>query len=80
MLEKNKIKIFNGSILEFKKKINQYCFVVGLEVLDNLPHDRLYVGKDGKIREQAVVEIRHDEKSGQEIMVERREAIKDELS
>jgi hypothetical protein len=42
-MDNNRIKIFNGSILDFNKKINnQHCFVVGLEILDNLPHDRLY--------------------------------------
>ena len=44
LLESNKIKIFNGSIFDFNRKIggNTHCFVVGLEVLDNMPHDRLY--------------------------------------
>jgi len=23
-------------------KIDEFCFVVGLEILDNMPHDRLY--------------------------------------
>lgn len=44
LLESNKIKIFNGSIFDFTRKVSgsQHCFVVGLEVLDNMPHDRLY--------------------------------------
>lgn len=28
--------------MDFDKKIDGSCFVVGLEILDNMPHDRLY--------------------------------------
>jgi len=56
LLESNKIKIFNGSIFDFTRKVgqNQHCFVVGLEVLDNMPHDRLYFEGD-RLTQQAVV-------------------------
>ena len=62
LLESNKIKIFNGSIFDFNRKVGgtQHCFVVGLEVLDNMPHDRLYFNKEGKLRDQTVVEIERD--------------------
>lgn len=42
--EQGRIKIFNGSILEYQKKTlpGFFTFVVALEVLDNMPHDRLY--------------------------------------
>lgn len=42
LLDEGKIKIFNGSILDFHAKIDDFCFFVGLEILDNMPHDRLY--------------------------------------
>lgn len=42
LLDEGRIKIFNGSIMDFEKKIEGSCFVVGLEILDNMPHDRLY--------------------------------------
>lgn len=47
--DNNRIKIFNGSILEFNKKVppGNLSFVVGLEVLDNMPHDRLYFNENG---------------------------------
>lgn len=51
LLDSGKIKIFNGSIFDFGRKINQQCFVVGLEVLDNMPHDRLYFDKEGRLAE-----------------------------
>lgn len=28
--------------MDFERKIDGPCFVVGLEILDNMPHDRLY--------------------------------------
>jgi hypothetical protein len=61
-LEKNKIKIFNGGILDFQRKINTHCFVVGLEILDNLPHDRLYMNNKGQFEKQAMVNMSVDEK------------------
>ena len=36
------IKILNGSILDVQNKIEDFCFVTGMEILDNMPHDRLY--------------------------------------
>jgi len=42
LYDENKIKIYNSSILDFNKKINQHCFVIGMEILDNMPHDRVY--------------------------------------
>ena len=34
--------MINSSILDVETKIDEFCFVVGLEILDNMPHDRLY--------------------------------------
>jgi hypothetical protein len=42
LLDEGRIKIYNGSIMDFDKKIEGPCFVVGLEILDNMPHDRLF--------------------------------------
>ena len=42
LLDEGKIQIFNGSIFDFNAKINDFCFFVGFEILDNMPHDRLY--------------------------------------
>ena len=46
------------------------CFVIGMEVLDNMPHDRFYTNKEGnKLTHQAIVNIDYDEK-GNEILSE----------
>ena len=42
LLESGQIKILNGSVLDVHTKIKDFCFVVGNEILDNMPHDRLY--------------------------------------
>ena len=42
LYDQDKIKIYNASILDFNKKINDHSFVIGMEILDNMPHDRLY--------------------------------------
>jgi hypothetical protein len=64
-LEKNKIKIFNGGILDFNRKINTHCFVVGLEILDNLPHDRLYMNNKGQFDKLSMVKMTVDEKGNE---------------
>jgi hypothetical protein len=38
----NEIRFENCSISDYKKKDNELVFVVMLEVLDNMPHDRVY--------------------------------------
>ena len=42
LYNEDRIKIYNSSILDFNKKINEQCFVIGMEILDNMPHDRLF--------------------------------------
>ena len=42
LLDSGQIKIFNGSILDLQTKTKDFCFVVGMEILNNMPHDRLY--------------------------------------
>jgi len=71
-LEQNRIKIFNGSIFDFNRKIggNTHCFVVGLEVLDNMPHDRLYFDqKSGELTQMSMIEVKRDAE-GKEIGLE----------
>lgn len=37
----NQIQVVNQSAFDFQKKIEEQVFVLALEVMDNLPHDRL---------------------------------------
>ncbi|OMJ72462.1 hypothetical protein SteCoe_29091 [Stentor coeruleus] len=37
-----KVKVINKSALDWDSKIRDQIFVIGLEVLDNLPHDRIW--------------------------------------
>jgi len=41
LLEEGRIKIYNSSIMDFEQRLDARTFVVGLEILDNMPHDRL---------------------------------------
>lgn len=46
--------------MEFNKRVppEGVCFVLGLEILDNMPHDRFYIDlKTGKFIEQTVVNV-----------------------
>ncbi len=42
LMDEGRIKIYNSSIMDFDKKVDGRYFVVGLEILDNMPHDRLH--------------------------------------
>ena len=42
LFHNNQIKIFNSSIMDLNQSLKGKTFVVGLEILDNMPHDRLY--------------------------------------
>ena len=42
-MDKGQIKIYNSSIFDYNIKSNEFCFVVGLEILDNMPHDRIWL-------------------------------------
>lgn len=67
MYNEDRIKIYNSSILDFNKKINEQCFVIGMEILDNMPHDRLF--SDGeKFSKQSMIQI--DNKDGVETLKE----------
>lgn len=41
LLDEGRIKIYNSSIMDFDKRQDGRTFVIGLEILDNMPHDRL---------------------------------------
>lgn len=41
-IKANQIRFENSSISKYKKKDNDLVFVIMLEVLDNMPHDRVY--------------------------------------
>ena len=47
LLDRGSVKIYNSSIFDFKQKDEWPTFVVGMEILDNMPHDRLYRKSDG---------------------------------
>ena len=52
LYDENRIKIYNCSIFDDflmgkKDKIDEHCFVVGMEILDNMPHDRLIIDNQG---------------------------------
>lgn len=55
LYDEDKIKIYNASILDFNKKINDHCFVVGMEILDNMPHDRLFRDANGQFETQSEI-------------------------
>lgn len=80
LYDENRIKIYNCSIFdEFllgkKDKIDEHCFVVGMEILDNMPHDRLYIDKDTagtsefEYQLQSIIELSQDAE-GNEILKE----------
>lgn len=54
LLDEGRIKIYNGSIMDFDKKIEGSCFVVGLEILDNMPHDRLFTANRKNMSNEAL--------------------------
>jgi len=39
--------------MDFDKKIDGSCFVVGLEILDNMPHDRLFTTSRQSFQKEA---------------------------
>lgn len=51
-----KIQILNQSVFEYLEQDSQPGFIIGLEILDNLPHDKLVVDGFGHIRETVVEE------------------------
>jgi len=54
LLDEGRIKIYNGSIMDFDKKIEGSCFLVGLEILDNMPHDRLFTTNRKSVLSEAL--------------------------
>jgi hypothetical protein len=54
----DKVKIINQSVYDYSESDQYPGFVIGLEILDNLPHDKLIVDTIGHIRETFVEEKR----------------------
>mmetsp|Transcript_13853 Transcript_13853/g.23626 ORF Transcript_13853/g.23626 Transcript_13853/m.23626 type:complete len:325 (+) Transcript_13853:229-1203(+) len=77
----DQIQIFNQSIFDFKVKESKHCFVIGLEILDNMPHDRLYMNKEtGRFDQQAVISMERDGETTEERLSESRVDISDALT
>ena len=53
--------------------------MVGMEILDNMPHDRIYLDSEGKFESQAEVEINTNVSTGEENLKEHRMPITDSL-
>jgi len=43
---KGKFKNYNMSICDWDDKVEEECFIIGLEVLDNMPHDKVCIVKN----------------------------------
>ena len=83
LCNRGQIKILNGSILDVQTKVKDFCFVVGMEILDNMPHDRLFKesysvegGSDDLFTHYSTIEMMH-QKNEPEQLVERLVSIKD---
>lgn len=82
LLDRGNIKIINDDILNYKPSImpgeNELNFVVFLEVLDNMTHDRVYFcDKEKKFKYQAMIEF--DDEDGNKNLREVRTPINDKL-
>ena len=77
--ESNQLRVFNGSFLDYQRRHHgPTTFVVALEVLDNLPHDRLYFSSDkARLTHQAAVKVVRDE--DRETLADVREPLADPL-
>lgn len=63
LYKEGKIKIYNASIFDFNKRIDDHCFVLGMEILDNMPHDRLFFNEETqKYDTQAEILITNNDK------------------
>jgi len=49
-----RVKHYCESILEWKFRDNRPCFIIAMEVLDNLPHDRIMYQSDGELMQGVV--------------------------
>lgn len=70
-----KMKFVNKSIYEIQEgvdlpAINNYTFVIGLEVLDNLPHDKLVLSNDSKILQVDVKQVDSKSETGNHFVEE----------
>lgn len=70
-MERGNLKIVNSDFLKYKKKGKELQFLIFLEVLDNMPHDRVYWDDKKKNWEyQAMVETDEDGNNAREIKVD----------
>ncbi len=52
-----KVQVRTGSIFDWKTKVEEDCFVIALEVLDNFPHDKVVrFGGDGGYYETVIIQ------------------------
>ena len=42
LYQNGQLKFYQGSILDYEVKQTKHTFVLGMEIMDNMPHDRLY--------------------------------------
>ncbi|CAI2371507.1 unnamed protein product [Moneuplotes crassus] len=79
LIKNEQIKVFNKSILEYDISTKVPTFVIGMEILDNMPHDRLYKESED-VKEpwkyQTTVEL--NKEGGEEFLQENIEEINDE--
>lgn len=60
LIANSQIRFVNSSILDYASVSNDLTFVILLEVLDNMPHERIYFKEDSEDIEMAMVEIDGD--------------------
>lgn len=68
--DRGQIKIFNGDIADYEHPTSEFTFVVGLEILDNMPHDRIWLDAEGSPAEISYIDIK--ERDGLEKLEEHR--------
>lgn len=79
MLKTEQVKVFNQSIFDYNQHTKDPCFIIGMEILDNMPHDRLYKDSSNPIdpwTHQTRVSMHSEE--GEEVYEEVYEEINDE--
>lgn len=58
----NQIEIINGSIFYYTPSTQEPVFIIGMEILDNMPHDRLWKQNDELKYESVVTEDLKEER------------------
>ena len=61
LYDNDQIRVINSSIFDFDTTVKETCFVVGMEILDNMPHDRLFLNQEtGRYDQQSVIKVTGD--------------------